>query len=336
MVNPVLIEVMRGALVESRHAGAVAVTDATGTLILRVGDVDQPVYPRSAVKGLQAIPLVETGATDRLHLTDEELALACASHGGEPGHVATAIGILAKAGLDARALACGAHWPSHQPSAYALARVAAAPSPLHNNCSGKHAGFLCVAGALGAPHLGYTAPSHPVQREVKQVLESLAGVDLAEDRCAIDGCSVPTWAIPLSALARAFSRFGCGEGLSPARAQAAARLRAACAAKPWHVAGTDRFCTRVMETFGARVFVKGGAEGMFCAALPGQGYGVAIKCDDGAGRAAEAIMATLIARLLPLSSAEDALLGTYIRPTLRNSAGIAVGQLRPAEALLRA
>src|ERR1700704_1398278 len=142
MRNPVLVEVLRGALVESRHHGAVAVVDADGATVLALGDVAQAVYPRSAVKPLQALPLIESGAADRFGFGVEELALACASHSGEPGHVATVTRMLERAGLDPSALKCGAHWPIHQPSAHALARSGGLVSALHNNCSGKHAGFL--------------------------------------------------------------------------------------------------------------------------------------------------------------------------------------------------
>src|SRR5436190_10296044 len=149
MRNPVLVELVRGALVESRHRGSVAVVDADGATVLAVGHVARPVYPRSAVKPLQALPLIESGAADRYGFGDEEIALACASHGGEPMHVEVAARMLARAGLDTGALECGAHWPSYQPATQALARSGAAPAGLHNNCSGKHAGFLCVACAAG-------------------------------------------------------------------------------------------------------------------------------------------------------------------------------------------
>ena len=179
--------------------------------------------------------------------------------------------MLARAGLDVAALRCGAHPPIHQPSAAALYRAGAAPSALHNNCSGKHAGFLCVACALGADPQGYVEPSHPVQREVKAAIEGVSAATISDDLRAVDGCSAPTWAVPLKSLALAFARLGTGHGLAPQRAKAAARLRAACAAHPWHVAGTGRFCTEIMRLFGARVFVKTGAEGVFCAAFPDAG-----------------------------------------------------------------
>ena len=331
MANPVVAEIRRGSLIESRHRGSIAVVDADGSLVLALGNVETLVYPRSAVKAMQALVLVESGAADRFGLGEEALALACASHGGEPGHVAVVERMLAAAGLDPSALACGVHWPSHAPSAHALARSGATATALHNNCSGKHAGFLCAACALGVDPHGYTEPGHAVQRAVKAVFEDLAGIAIPDEHRAVDGCSVPTWAMPLSALARGFARFGSGKGMGPERAKAAQRLRAACAAKPWHIAGTGRFCTAVMEHFGDRVFVKTGAEGVFCGAIPGAGVGVAIKVDDGAARASEVAMAGVIERFVPLDDEDRAALERLLRPTLRNWNGIEVGAIAPAQ-----
>lgn len=327
MNDPVLVEVSRGPLIESRHRGAVAVVDADGAAVLSVGDVAAAVFPRSAIKALQALPLVESGAADRFGFGEDELALACASHGGEAGHVDGVARMLGKIGLTASTLRCGAHWPLYQPAAFALARTGA-PSALHNNCSGKHAGFLCLACAMGVAPENYWRPEHPVQQEVHAVLEGLTGSALRPDRRAVDGCSVPTWAIALKNLAHAFAKFGSGRGLPPRRAQAAARLRAACARYPWHVAGTGRFCTEIIRLFGVRVLVKTGAEGVVCAALPQQGLGVAVKCDDGAGRAAEAIMAALLARFVPLHASERAELSRFLRPVVRNWNGIEVGTVQ--------
>ena len=332
MTNPVLIEVTRGSLVESRHRGAVAVADVAGTMALAIGDVTTPIFPRSAVKALQALPLIELGAADRYGLGDEALALACASHSGEAAHVAGVQAMLAKAGLEPSALRCGAHWPIAQSAAAAVAR-SGAPSALHNNCSGKHAGFLCTACAMGADRAEYFRPEHPVQRAVRAVLEDFTGAAIAEERCAIDGCSVPTWAVSLRNLAQGFAKFGTGEGLAPERARATARLRQACARKPWFVAGTGRFCTDVMQLFGPRVFVKTGAEGVYCGALPQQGLGIAIKCDDGASRAAQAIMAAVIARFLPLDATERTALAPFLEPRLRNWNGFEVGVIRVMDAL---
>lgn len=332
--NPVLVEVLRGSRVESAHRGALAVVDAEGATVLSLGDVAQRVFPRSAVKALQALPLVESGAADHYRLGDEELAIACGSHCGEPAHVAAVERMLARAGLDASALECGAHRPSHPPSADALVRAGRAASALHNNCSGKHASFLCVARHLGVDERRYVEPSHPVQRAVKSTIENLAGVTLGQDHCAVDGCSVPTWAVPLASLAQAFARFGTGHGLSTARADAAARLRSACARQPFFVAGTGRFATVAMERLRERAFVKGGAEGVVCCALPDQGLGIAFKCDDGAGRASEAIMAALMIRLMPLDADERAMLERFARPAIGNWNGMEVGRLRPVQTVM--
>ena len=176
-------------------------------------------------------------------------------------------------------------------------------------------------------------PSHRVQREVRAALQAVTGTPLHEGDHGIDGCSIPTYAIPLRALAQGFARIGTGIGLAPGHAAAARRLRRAVAAHPFLVAGTGRFDTAVMEALGERAFVKVGAEGVFCAALPERGLGIAIKCDDGAVRAAEVIMATLLRRLLPLGGAEEAVLAPLAAPELTNWNGIAVGALRPAGAL---
>ena len=332
MANPVLVEVIRGSLVETRHRGAIAVSDAEGKTVFAIGDVASAIFPRSAVKALQALPLIMEGAAECFGLSDEELVLACASHSGEAAHVAGVARMLAKAGLDPSVLRCGAHWPVARAAAAAVAR-SGAPSPLHNNCSGKHAGFLCVARALGVDHADYWRPAHPVQQRVRRVLEDFTGATLGEAQCAIDGCSVPTWAVPLDSLAYGFAKFGTGRGIPTEHAKAAARLRQSCAKAPWFVAGTGRFCTDIMQLFGERVFVKTGAEGVYCAALPGEGLGIALKCDDGAGRAAQAIMAVLIVRFLPLAASEHAALHRFVQPVLRNWNNFEVGQIRLTEVL---
>jgi L-asparaginase II len=332
MSNPILVEVCRGPLVESRHRGAVAVADANGKIAFAVGDIAAPVFPRSAIKAFQALPLVESGAAERYGFSDEQLALACASHSGEPAHVLGVERMLAAAGLEPSALRCRVHWPMSQSAAHALAKTGTA-SALHNNCSGKHAGFLCLACAMGVAHADYWWPEHEVQREVRAVIEDFTGATLALDVCAIDGCSVPTWAIPLQNLAAGLAKFATGQGLSPTRAAAAQRLRRACTQKPWYVAGTGRFCTEIMQIFGSRVFVKTGAEGVYCGALPDQGLGIAIKCDDGASRAAQAIMAALIARFLPMNDTERQALAPFVRPVLRNWNGFEVGAVRVTEVI---
>ena len=315
---------------KSAHRGSGAVLDADGGVLLRFGDIETPVFPRSAVKAFQALPLFESGAADRFALTASEIALAVASHQGEPRHVATAAGMLAKAGAGVANLACGAHWPSRAAAAYALARSGAEPSALHNNCSGKHAGFLCLACEAGWPLADYERVDHPVQREVKAALETMTGETLDKRRRGLDGCSIPTWAISLEGLARGFASFGSGQGLAPARAAAARQIRAAVAAQPFFVAGTENFDTQAMQLLGERLFVKTGAEGVYCAALPELGLGLAVKAEDGAKRAALAMIATMIAKLLPMDDATRAAFDAISFAPLTNWRGAEVGAIRMA------
>jgi L-asparaginase II len=333
--NPVLVEAWRGEIVESFHRGAYAVVDGAGGLAASAGDIDRPVYPRSAIKLLQALPLMESGAAERFGLSDAELALACASHEGEPEHARTAASALAKAGLDGTVLECGVHPPYSEAARLALARAGEAPSALHNNCSGKHAGFACLGCMLAGARdvrgflAGYISPTHAVMREVGAAIESATGTRLADAPSAVDGCSIPTYGIALRRLAHAFARMASGQGLTPGRAAAAQRLRAAVARQPFMVGGTDRFDTRVMALFGERVFCNVGAEGVYCAALPQAGLGIALKMDDGNNaRACEVAMAALLRALVPqCSDDEAALLAALSNVTLRNWRGIEVGRL---------
>ena len=339
--NPILVELQRGGHLESLHRGALAIVDAEGAVHTAIGDVERPVFPRSAVKLLQALPLVASGAAERFGLTDDELALACASHNGEPAHVATARSMLSKAGLDANALECGAHWPYREPVQRAMAAAGETPSTLHNNCSGKHAGFVCLGCLMAAARgtdprafvRGYVEPDHPVMREVTAALQAATGFDPATTPCGTDGCSIPTWGIALRRLALGFARVATGQGLAPGHAAAARRLRRAVAAAPFMVGGTDRFDTRVMQRLGERVCCKVGAEGVYCAALPELGLGVALKVDDGAARAAEVVMAAVIEALVRLDDDERALVGGLAHVALRNWNGIEVGRLRAAAGL---
>jgi len=339
--NPTLVEALRGSTVESSHRGALAIVDADGAVHTALGDIEHPIFPRSAVKVLQALPLVESGAADRFGLNDEELALACASHGGETRHAETAARMLAKAGVDVAALECGAHWPYNDAAIKAMAAAGQQPSALNNNCSGKHAGFVCLGCLMAGEEdrraflSGYIEPQHPVMREITASLQAATGWDMASTPAGTDGCSIPTFAVPLRHLAHAFARVGTGTGLTPGRAAAAGRLRAAVAAAPYMVAGTGRFDTRVMERLGARVFSKVGAEGVYCASLPELGLGVAIKMDDGnTARACEVVMAAVIEKLLPLNDGDAAFMAAFSEVQMRNWNGIEVGRLRASAALI--
>jgi len=331
--NPVLVEVTRGSIVESRHAGAIAVSDPDGHLLLTLGDVQRPIYPRSAVKAMQAIPLIESGAADTFGLSDDELAVACASHSGDAVHLDAVRSLLAKARLDEGYLACGAHWPASEEAMRALMRAGRRPQPIHNNCSGKHASMLAAAVALGLEPRGYERPDHPLQVMIARMISETCGVTFDHAHMGVDGCSVPTWALPLSALARGFARLGTGDGLTPERASAALRLVAACSASPVLVAGEGRFDTVVMAALEPAVFVKGGAEGVHCAALPELGLGIALKIDDGAKRATERALTEVLVALV--HEARQAL-APQLEGELLNWRGISVGRAVASEALMQA
>jgi L-asparaginase II len=333
MDNPILVEVLRGGRVESRHAGAVAIVDDTGKAVLALGDVEQPVFPRSAVKAIQALPLVESGAADASGFTDKELALACASHAGEPAHVDLAARMLAGTGLDGQALECGAHWPTNQDAMLALAGSGRKPSALHNNCSGKHAGFICTCRHLGIDHRGYAGPDHSYQRTLAGALQEVTGAEHDARNRGVDGCSIPTYAVPLTSLALGFARMATGKRLPADRAAAAKRLFAACMNEPFYVSGSGRADLRLMKAAPGRIFVKTGAEAVYCAAVPELGLGIALKCDDGQGRASEVAIAAVLSKLFAGDSGVQAALAELVEPELHNWRGIHVGGLRPGEAL---
>lgn len=335
MTEPVLVEVTRGPVVESHHRGAIAVVDGDGRLVAALGDIDRPSFPRSAVKPFQALPLIESGAADRFGFGDAELALAMASHNGEARHLAVARSMLARAGLDEGCLECGPHWPNRMDDQAALHRAGLKPLRLHNNCSGKHSGFLCTCVAMGVEPAGYVAASHPMMAEVIAAGAALTGAPIGQDVCGTDGCSIPTFAISPRHLAHGFARFVTGVGLGPERARAAERIRLAAAAEPFMVAGTGRFCTRAMAALGGRALVKTGAEGVFIAAIKSLGVGVALKIDDGAARASEVAMANLLIKLLDIGPDDPAYaeLTALARVPINDWNGKPVGEVRAAEAL---
>jgi L-asparaginase II len=328
-IAPVAILVRRGERVESEHRVACAVVDAGGRVLGSVGDVERPVFPRSAVKPLQALVLVESGAADRFSVSERELALACASHGGEPEHVDVVQAWLARLGLDDAVLECGAHPPSHAPSAARLIAAGQPPERVHNNCSGKHAGMITVARHLDAPVPGYSRADHPVQQLVADVLRAMTGMSELPAP-AIDGCGLPTWPLPLARLATAMARLGRPPSALPAaRTAACVRVRAAMTAHPHLVAGTGRLCSELMAA-APEILAKTGAEGVYAACLPARGLGLALKVEDGAGRAAEVALLATLRALGALGPEAETALAERARPQLRNHGGLVVGRIEPA------
>ncbi len=332
---PVLARVYRGSAVESVHRGAVAVVDERGGGLAACGDPSLPVYSRSAAKPFQAMPLLLGGGAKEFDLDDAEIALMCASHGGEPRHVRLAQRLLRRGGFKPTDLLCGAHSPMHEPSARELVRRGQAPSVLHNNCSGKHAGMLLACRLLGFPPANYTDASHPLQRRIRTLLARYAGVPESVIAVAIDGCNAPVFRLPLSALATAYAALVAGPLPGEDRTAAAARARIvrAMTKEPEMVAGAGRFTTDFLTAGGGRWIGKEGAEGVYAVGLTAGGrggrkaMGVALKIEDGSARPRDAVTLDVLARLdaLPLPLRRS--LSGYAEPVLRNARGIEVGRI---------
>ncbi len=320
------VEVLRGGLVESRHRVHLAVVDEGGRLVSAAGDASFATFARSAIKSLQALPLLDDGVADRYGLTDPELALCSASHSGEAFHLAAAQSMLDKIGESESSLACGAHAPFHEPSARALRDAGEAPNRLHNNCSGKHAGMLALTRAHGWGVAGYHEAGHPVQRRMLEETSRWTGVPSSAISTGVDGCGVVTFGVPLSALALAFARLGAAAERGES---GPARIVGAMVRHPEYVAGTERLCTDLMRAAGGRIIAKVGAEGVYCAGAPGAGLGIALKVEDGAKRAAEPALLGVLRALELISAAEYVSLARYAEPVLLNTRGEEVGRLRP-------
>jgi L-asparaginase II len=330
LANPILVEVTRGELVESVHRGAVAIADASGALRFSLGDVESPVYPRSSLKPIQALPLVESGAADAFGLGDEELALACASHSGEPMHTERVAAWLAKIGCRESDLACGPHAVRYEPVAEAMIREGRKPTRLHNNCSGKHTGFLTVARHWNIATEGYERHDHPVQQAVAKALGELCGITEPLP-WGIDGCTAPNFALPLAAFARALAKLADPSSLAESRTKAIRRLVGAMTAHPELVAGTGRSDTILMRAAKGRAATKAGAEAYYAAIIPESGLGIALKIDDGAGRGAETAIASILESLGLLG--QDTAAHELAQAPILNTADGIVGERRPAAVL---
>jgi L-asparaginase II len=319
------VDVLRGGVTESRHCVHAVVADAEGRLVWTAGDAGLVTFVRSAIKMFQALPLVEDGGVERFGLLDEEIAITTASHGGEPFHFETVRSLLGKAGVPEDALACGPHPPMHAASADALRARSVTPGRIHNNCSGKHAGMLALAALHGCPRTGYHLLAHPVQTRVLATVAEWTGVAHDAVGCAVDGCGLPTFALPLDQVARA-----CGRLSAAAHAgdDAPARVIGAMTEHPLYVAGTDRLCTDLMRAASGRVWAKVGAEGYYCAGVPERGLGVAIKIEDGAWRAAEPALLAVLRAVDAIDDETLAALARYAEPAVTNTRGERVGGVR--------
>lgn len=321
------VAVTRGDRPESVHHVAACIADDRGKVVRALGDIDEPVFLRSSAKPFIAAAVVASGAADRFDFDARELAVAAASHNGEPFHVAAVASMLAKIGLDASALQCGAHAPSYEPAALALAAAGIAPTALQNNCSGKHAGILAMCVHLGEDPRTYLALEHPAQQRVLAFCARMVGAPVDALPLGVDGCGIPVFATSLRAAARAFARFATLAELADADSGALARVRAAMIAEPAYVGGTERFDTALIATTAGRIVGKAGAEGVHASALAREGLGVVLKVVDGSRRAAPPAALALLRELGALEPAESAALEGFARPEIRNVAGRIVGAI---------
>ena len=321
----VRVEVWRGSIVESRHEVSVAVADGTGRIRARAGNPDLVVFARSSIKPIQALPLIEDGIADRFGFTDDELALACASHNGEPSHVAVARSMLNRIGLSEESLGCGADRPFGDAAARALAATGEKPRRIHNNCSGKHAGMMALALGHGWPVAGYIRQDHPVQERMLALVSEWSGVPAQDVGMAVDGCGVVTFALPLGALAAMFGRFA---GQARKSGTPAARIARVMQQYPEMVAGEGRLDTDIVRATAGRVLAKVGAEGVFAAIVPGAELGVVLKVEDGGKRAAAPALIGVLRALGVLTGEEVAALAAYAEPDVLNTRGERVGAVR--------
>jgi L-asparaginase II len=323
-----LVEIWRGDMIESLHCGHAVVCGESGAVVEAWGDPAQVIYPRSACKMIQALPLLESGAADAAGLGSEQLALSCASHNGAAIHTERVRRWLADLSLREDDLRCGPQMPEDPDAKEFFTCSHTSPGQVHNNCSGKHAGFLTLCRHLKAgPE--YVEPDHPVQRAARAAFEEVTGE--TSPRFAIDGCSAPNFATSVHGLARAMARFASAED-SDSRGRSMIRLRSAMARHPELVAGEGRSCTRLMRAMGGRVSVKTGAEGVFVAMIPERRMGVALKIADGGTRAAECTIVAILVRLGVLDR-EDPAARAYLDAPVLNRRGLLTGWVRASAAL---
>lgn len=324
---PILSTVTRSGRVESCHRGSLVVVER-GVIRLALGDIEQGVYARSAVKPLQALPLLELGVARSLAMTLPELSLTSASHNGTPAHVAIAEQILARGGFTAEDLLCGPHSPMDPVAGRALTAAGQEPRKIHNNCSGKHAGFLLLAQAMGVDKSGYLDPESASQLLVRQTVAEMAELDTDAIEVGMDGCGAPTLFLPLQSLARGFANLTNPRGPSAVRTEACQTLLQAISAHPDVLAGEGRICTALIRALPGAIYTKNGAEGIYAFGLPGRGIGAAIKIDDGRQRGYFPVVIGLLRALGVFPDGIPESLREFQAVPVRNTLKVPVGEVR--------
>lgn len=328
--NPVLVEALRGGITESKHRGAVAVVDEAGCLRYSLGDISGIHFPRSSLKLIQVLPLLESGAADALVLSDSQLALCCASHNGEVLHANMVKDWLNFFSLEDDALECGVSLPMRESAVHEMLKAGKEPHRYHHNCSGKHMGMISLCKHMGYPLKNYSDYQHSSQQDWLHVLSELSGVKIEDMPWDYDGCGLPAVALPLEKMAFAQAQF-FNPNQSVIRRSAMQRVLKAITRYPECIAGRDRLCTDLAKASDGEIIVKTGAEGYFVGLVPSENTGFALKIDDGATRASNAAIGGLIhamgwARLINNSNLQQ-----YFNPAIENSQGRTVGQLRASD-----
>ena len=317
-------------MVENFHRGAAVVVDRNGEIVAAYGNINRPIYPRSAIKPLQAMVFAQSGAMRRFNLSHQHLALACASHSGQDVHVDAVRSWLIQVGLNESALKCGAHEARHDATRRFMIQQGQEANALHNNCSGKHAGMITVAVYNDLPIEDYTARSHPVQQRVLKTLSELTNEPVENRPAGLDGCGIPVVGISLEGIALGFARIANGQFDSNSRRDAADKIRTAMKQFPLLVGGDDRFCTLIPGLTSRKVLVKAGAQGVYAGmTVNSNRLGFALKIDDGSGLAAEVAMGWLITKYANLSDEEILSLKPWFEPSLRTIAKKPAGVILP-------
>lgn len=329
-MTEVLVNVVRGPLIESVHRGMIAIVNSNGELVASVGDIEKNVFARSSMKPMQAIPIIETGAAKHYQFDDADIALSCASHNGEGQHTDRVQSILERLDLHILDLKCGTHPPRYQSAYEKVIQEGKEITPIYNNCSGKHSGMLATAKHMDETIENYYEMDHPVQQRILSVISEVTETPIDEIEIGIDGCGVPVHGIPLKNLALGFARMANPDMFDEPRKQAIKQVTTAMMNAPEMVGGTSRFCTDFMKHMNGRMFGKAGAEGVYCVGVPEAGIGIAIKVEDGNGRATSAVIMEVLSQLDLLDSREAKDLESYHIPVLLNARKEEVGQLQTA------
>ncbi len=322
-----LVEVTRGPLVESVHRGSIAVVDSDGDLLAWAGDPEAVTYYRSSAKPIQALPVLTSGAAQKFGLTQKELALMCASHSGEVEHVEAVSGILEKLGLSEEYLLCGIHPPMYTQSAVEIWRLGKQPSPVHCNCSGKHSGMLALCRHYDWSLDNYLEFSHPLQQ---MLLTTIKDFNSYEDVViGVDGCGVPVYGMPVKVMAKGYARLVNNKVPPTETAAAAKQIVEAMTKYPKLVAGTERLDTVLMDALGHKIVTKSGAEGVQCIGLLDRGIGIAIKIEDGNGRAIEPVTMEVLRQMGVLNADELKALAHLHHVQIKNHRKETIGELMP-------